>query len=249
MNALINKYFKFDEHKYKYDYNSGCDTETLSGTISNKLAIDNYPVGTNFNSAVVYFRRANRYGEKQQYVLLEKELFLEKDLFEESSIQYKEPFNGICYTDCKTCSDSKKNFKDGNVVNPDEVVEKFGADTLRVYEMFMGPFDRAIEWSTDNMVGVRRFIEKIESIGNIPMSDNLRNKNLRNNIGQNAKSNVFRINLKEVSGVRNLGFSGENNAGGNMGNFGSSRNSHRNSRHRARTTHEFISLRGPRCAL
>lgn len=49
----------------------------------------------------------------------------------------------------------------GNVINPDEIVKKFGADTLRVYEMFMGPFDRAIEWSTDNMVGSRRFLEKI----------------------------------------------------------------------------------------
>lgn len=49
----------------------------------------------------------------------------------------------------------------GNVVNPDEVVETFGADSLRLYEMFMGPFDQAIAWSTDNMVGVRRFIEKV----------------------------------------------------------------------------------------
>ncbi len=49
----------------------------------------------------------------------------------------------------------------GNVVNPDEVVENFGADSLRLYEMFMGPFDQAIAWSTDNMVGVRRFIEKV----------------------------------------------------------------------------------------
>jgi leucyl-tRNA synthetase len=49
----------------------------------------------------------------------------------------------------------------GNVVNPDEVVEMFGSDSLRLYEMFMGPFDQAIAWSTDNIVGVRRFIEKV----------------------------------------------------------------------------------------
>jgi len=49
----------------------------------------------------------------------------------------------------------------GNVINPDEIVERFGADALRVYEMFMGPFDQAISWSTDNMVGVRRFLEKV----------------------------------------------------------------------------------------
>ncbi len=49
----------------------------------------------------------------------------------------------------------------GNVVNPATVVENVGADTLRVYEMFMGPFDQAIPWSTDNMVGSFRFIERI----------------------------------------------------------------------------------------
>lgn len=49
----------------------------------------------------------------------------------------------------------------GNVVNPDTVVERFGADTLRVYEMFMGPFEQAIAWSEDVLVGPRRFIEKV----------------------------------------------------------------------------------------
>jgi leucyl-tRNA synthetase len=49
----------------------------------------------------------------------------------------------------------------GNVVNPDEVVKKFGADTLRTYIMFMGPFDQAVEWDENGLVGVRRFLEKV----------------------------------------------------------------------------------------
>jgi len=49
----------------------------------------------------------------------------------------------------------------GNTVSPDEVVENVGADTLRVYEMFMGPFDQAIAWNTDNMVGARRWLERV----------------------------------------------------------------------------------------
>jgi leucyl-tRNA synthetase len=48
----------------------------------------------------------------------------------------------------------------GNVINPDEMVKRFGADTLRLYEMFMGPFDQMIPWNIDNMVGIRRFLEK-----------------------------------------------------------------------------------------
>jgi len=49
----------------------------------------------------------------------------------------------------------------GNVINPDDVIGLHGADTLRLYEMFMGPFDQMIAWSDNNIIGVRRFIEKI----------------------------------------------------------------------------------------
>lgn len=49
----------------------------------------------------------------------------------------------------------------GNVVNPDEQIALFGADSLRVYEMFMGPFDEAIPWDTQGIVGVRRWLERV----------------------------------------------------------------------------------------
>jgi leucyl-tRNA synthetase len=48
----------------------------------------------------------------------------------------------------------------GNVVNPDEVIEKFGADTFRMYEMFMGPFEDAAPWSTKGVLGVHRFLNR-----------------------------------------------------------------------------------------
>lgn len=54
----------------------------------------------------------------------------------------------------------------GNVVNPDDVVKAQGADTLRLYEMFMGPFDQSIPWDTQGVIGVRRFIEKVWGIYN-----------------------------------------------------------------------------------
>lgn len=49
----------------------------------------------------------------------------------------------------------------GNVVNPDAIVDRFGADTLRLYEMFMGPFEQAIEWNDSSLAGPRRFLEKV----------------------------------------------------------------------------------------
>jgi len=49
----------------------------------------------------------------------------------------------------------------GNVINPDEVIKEYGADTLRMYEMFMGPFEQMIPWDTKGVKGVRRFLEKV----------------------------------------------------------------------------------------
>jgi leucyl-tRNA synthetase len=49
----------------------------------------------------------------------------------------------------------------GNTVNPDEIVKNYGADTLRLYEMFMGPFDQAVAWSTASIIGPRRFVERL----------------------------------------------------------------------------------------
>ncbi len=49
----------------------------------------------------------------------------------------------------------------GNVINPDDIVKTYGADTLRMYEMFMGPFDQSVAWSSDSMIGPRRFLERV----------------------------------------------------------------------------------------
>jgi len=49
----------------------------------------------------------------------------------------------------------------GNVINPDTVVAQYGADTLRVYEMFMGPFEQMIPWDSKGIIGCRRFLEKV----------------------------------------------------------------------------------------
>jgi leucyl-tRNA synthetase len=53
----------------------------------------------------------------------------------------------------------------GNTIDPKEIVEIYGADTLRIYEMFIGPFDQAVSWSTESIIGSRRFLEKVWRIG------------------------------------------------------------------------------------
>lgn len=49
----------------------------------------------------------------------------------------------------------------GNVINPDDIIKNVGADSLRIHEMFMGPFDQAIAWDSNSIAGSRRFIEKV----------------------------------------------------------------------------------------
>ena len=48
-----------------------------------------------------------------------------------------------------------------NVVNPDDIVERYGADTLRLYEMFLGPIEQSKPWDTNGIDGVNRFIKKL----------------------------------------------------------------------------------------
>ena len=53
----------------------------------------------------------------------------------------------------------------GNVVNPDSIVKTYGADTLRIYEMFIGPFEDTAVWNTESIIGSRRFVEKVWRLG------------------------------------------------------------------------------------
>ena len=61
----------------------------------------------------------------------------------------------------------------GNVVNPDEIVDEYGADTMRLYEMFIGDFEKSAPWSPSSIKGCRRFIERFWNLQNILLEDNL----------------------------------------------------------------------------
>jgi leucyl-tRNA synthetase len=51
-----------------------------------------------------------------------------------------------------------------NVVNPDDIIEEYGADSLRLYEMYMAEFKDSAPWDTKGIIGVRRFLEKSERL-------------------------------------------------------------------------------------
>jgi leucyl-tRNA synthetase len=87
--------------------------------------------------------------------------FWHKFLYDIGVVSTTEPFKQLKNQGLISGPDGRKMSKRyGNVVNPDDIVKLYGADTLRVYEMFMGPFDAEIAWSTENIIGSRRFLER-----------------------------------------------------------------------------------------
>ena len=84
----------------------------------------------------------------------------------------------------------------GNVINPDKVVEEYGADTLRVYEMFMGPFDQMIPWDTRGVRGVRRFLQKVWKLGE---KLNIKNQKSKIQIKNQKLEKLLNKTIKKVS--------------------------------------------------
>lgn len=92
--------------------------------------------------------------------------FWHKFLFDIGVVNYEEPFTKLQHVGLIMGEDGRKMSKRwGNVINPDEIVAQYGADALRVYEMFMGPFDQACSWSTNGLIGARKFLERIYNLG------------------------------------------------------------------------------------
>ncbi len=91
--------------------------------------------------------------------------FWHKYLFDKGLVNYDEPFNKLQTVGLIMAEDGKKMSKRyGNVVNPDDIIREYGADTLRTYEMFMGPFEKAINWNTDSIIGVYRFLGRVYNL-------------------------------------------------------------------------------------
>jgi leucyl-tRNA synthetase len=88
--------------------------------------------------------------------------FWHKFLFDIGVVSTKEPFMELHSPGLILAEDGRKMSKRwGNTINPDEMVDRFGADSFRLYEMFMGPFENTVAWNTDGVVGTRRFVEKV----------------------------------------------------------------------------------------
>ncbi|MBT4716190.1 MAG: leucine--tRNA ligase [Candidatus Marinimicrobia bacterium] len=88
--------------------------------------------------------------------------FWHKVLFDLGYVSTREPFQKLVNQGMILGMDGEKMSKSrGNVINPDEVVAQYGADTMRLYEMFMGPLERSKPWNTSGIEGVYRFLNRL----------------------------------------------------------------------------------------
>lgn len=88
--------------------------------------------------------------------------FWHKVLYDLGVVPTKEPFQKLFNQGMILGEGNEKMSKSkGNVVNPDDIIESHGADTLRLYEMFMGPLEASIPWSTNGLDGARRFLDRV----------------------------------------------------------------------------------------
>jgi leucyl-tRNA synthetase len=98
--------------------------------------------------------------------------FWHKVFFEMGLVKHPEPFLKLVHQGLILGEDNQKMSKSrGNVVNPDDVVRKHGADALRLYEMFMGPLEQVKPWQTSGIEGVRRFLERVWNACTGPIAD------------------------------------------------------------------------------
>ena len=98
--------------------------------------------------------------------------FWHKFLYDIGIVPTKEPYSKRTSHGMILGSNNEKMSKSkGNVVNPDDIISEFGADTLRVYEMFMGPFDQTAPWSMESIRGCSKFLERVWNMQDMVIAD------------------------------------------------------------------------------
>ncbi|WP_348664657.1 leucine--tRNA ligase [Dubosiella newyorkensis] len=118
--------------------------------------------------------------------------FWHKVLYDQGILPTPEPFKKLFHQGMILGSNGEKMSKSrGNVINPDEIVESHGADALRVYEMFMGPLEAGLPWSTTGLDGTRKWLDRVDRLihGAIEISD----------VNDHSLDKVYNQTVKKVS--------------------------------------------------
>lgn len=125
--------------------------------------------------------------------------FWHKVLYDLGVVPTKEPFQRLFNQGMILGENNEKMSKSkGNVVNPDEIVVSHGADTLRLYEMFMGPLDASIAWSTTGLDGARRFLDRVWRLLVSEDGESL-NPAIQDTKGTEAFNRLYHLTVKKVT--------------------------------------------------
>ncbi|WP_227936533.1 leucine--tRNA ligase [Alkalihalobacillus deserti] len=125
--------------------------------------------------------------------------FWHKFLYDIGVVPTKEPFQKLFNQGMILGENNEKMSKSkGNVVNPDDVVESHGADTLRLYEMFMGPLDGSIAWSTGGLDGARRFLDRVWRLFVDEATGQL-NSQIQDKAGSEGFTRVYHQSVKKIT--------------------------------------------------
>jgi len=109
-------------------------------------------------------------------------------------VSTREPYKKLFNQGMIRGEDGQKMSKSrGNVINPDDVVNKFGADSLRLYEMFMGPLEKSKPWSTKGLHGCHRFLQKVWRL----INDN--GSKIKNNCSSNETNVLLHKTIKKIT--------------------------------------------------
>jgi len=124
--------------------------------------------------------------------------FWHKVLYDIGMVPTEEPFMELHNQGMILGKGNEKMSKSkGNVVNPDEIIQTHGADTLRLYEMFMGPLEASIAWSETGLDGARRFLDRVWRLY-VTEESNL-NPNISGHSGETSLDKIYHQTVKKVT--------------------------------------------------
>lgn len=157
------------------------ETDTMPGSAGSSWYFLRYCDPNNENEiaskeALDYFMPVDLYlgGAEHTVGHLLYARFWQKVLYDEGLVSHPEPFQRLVHQGMILGEDGEKMSKSrGNVVNPDDVIASYGADSLRVYEMFMGPLERDKPWNQNGLIGVFKFLNKVWRLFHDPKEENI----------------------------------------------------------------------------
>lgn len=129
--------------------------------------------------------------------------FFTKALHKYKYIGFNEPFAKLRHQGLVIAEDGRKMSKSlGNVINPDDIVKQYGADVLRLYEMFMGPLEDSKIWNTKSIVGLSRFLDRVWKL-----SAKRKTQNAKTQLKTQNLDNLIHKTIKKVTeDIENLHF-------------------------------------------